>query len=397
MLHAELARLNDYSEPTHEFREFGLSRSSLFRAIELDRVDEVQQMINDTGIEMSYAIEVAGLPELLGRQPVMMIEYAVFFGSIRCFKFCLLNGAVLRPRIAMFAIAGGNTEILRILEDRHISFTLYLPIAGLFHRQNVLEWIIEVNQPESMDNDRFSSALEAAAISNNCEAAQWFFEFRPELRTIIPVILSAAAENHATEFCRMILARVELPITFPILIGAVDSGDPELLLFFLAFPGRALDAKQSKKLIVRAADRGFVDCLKVLLEHQRLSLSPKASVALTAAARGDRNECIVELLRISGIDVNYKNREGKAVLHVAVETGNSGILRTICGKRAVDLNIQNRVFHTFPKEFLLGFSDPAQPRSVPEGKRNGRDSAFVARGPVRHRRPSWQVPAAPGG
>jgi hypothetical protein len=396
MLHADLVRFNDYSEPTDEFREFGLSRSSLFRAIELDCVDEVQQMINDTGIEMSFATAVAGLPELLGKLPVMMIEYAVFFASIRCFKFFLLNGALLRPRIAMFAIAGGNTEILRILEDRHISFTLYLPIASLFHRQNVLEWIIEVNPPESMD-DRFSAALEHAAASNNCEAGQWFFEFKPELRMIIPVILSTAAENHATEFCRMILARFELPITFSILIAAVDSSDPELLLFFLSFPGPALDAKQSKKLIVRAADRGFVDCLRVLLDNRRLSLNPKASAALTAAARGDRNECIVELLRISGINVNYKNREGKTILHVAVEIGNSGILQTICGKQTVDLNVQNRVLHPFPKEFPFGFFDSTQPRRVPEAERNGRDPTLVARRPVRRRRPSWQVPAAPGG
>jgi hypothetical protein len=226
ILHADLVRLNNYSEPTDEFREFGLSRSSLFRAIELDQVDEVQQMINETGLAMSYAIGIVGLPELFGGFPVMMIEYAVLFGSISCFKFFLLNGVLLRPRIAMFGIAGGNTEILRILEDRHISFAQYLLIASLFHRQNVMEWIIEVNAPESMDADRFSNALEQAAVSDNCEAAQWFFEFTPELRTIIPIILSAAAGNHATEFCRMILSRVELPVTLPILISAIDSGDP---------------------------------------------------------------------------------------------------------------------------------------------------------------------------
>lgn len=54
--------------------------------------------------------------------PCSFANYSAFYGSTKIFRFLLSNGARCDLNTLMCACAGGNTEIIRILVQKHISF-----------------------------------------------------------------------------------------------------------------------------------------------------------------------------------------------------------------------------------------------------------------------------------
>ncbi|OHS96920.1 hypothetical protein TRFO_02040 [Tritrichomonas foetus] len=72
-----------------------------------------------------------------------LIEYSAFYGSIYCFKYLLLNYAKVTPKLAFYAIAGGNVEIIHLCEQKECNFTSTLKIAIQFHHHEIFKWLVE--------------------------------------------------------------------------------------------------------------------------------------------------------------------------------------------------------------------------------------------------------------
>lgn len=80
---------------------------------------------------------------------IPVICFSAAFGATKCFKFLLLNHANIDNgcNIEKFAIIGGNTEIIRLLEQQgHKIYSIY-KTAIKYHRYDIYDWIIE-NHPE---------------------------------------------------------------------------------------------------------------------------------------------------------------------------------------------------------------------------------------------------------
>lgn len=76
------------------------------------------------------------------------IEFAALCGSIKCFKFLYINGANLEVGsyydIMKCAIAGGNIDIIQILEQSNIGpDPSCIPFAISFHRIEIFDWLID--------------------------------------------------------------------------------------------------------------------------------------------------------------------------------------------------------------------------------------------------------------
>ena len=118
-----------------------------------------------------------------------IIEYAAFFGSIKCFKYLLNNGAEIYPyRIGKYAIAGGNEEIIHICNQEHSSFKKTVNIAIRFHHNPIAIWLIE-NKLDSIDsNDSFDSdksPLKQCLESFNIEMMTYFLERGQDFDSIV--------------------------------------------------------------------------------------------------------------------------------------------------------------------------------------------------------------------
>ena len=98
------------------------------------------------------------------------IQLAMHYGSINCFKYLLLNGLDLGCS-AHYAIAGGNLEIIHILEQKSFDFDdLCLKTAIRFHRNDIADWIL-LNLSYYNIYDCFKEAI----FSNNVPAFLYFF------------------------------------------------------------------------------------------------------------------------------------------------------------------------------------------------------------------------------
>ena len=48
---------------------------------------------------------------------ISLIDFCCFFGSLKCFKYLLLNKGKITEKTLKYSIAGGNQEIINILQD----------------------------------------------------------------------------------------------------------------------------------------------------------------------------------------------------------------------------------------------------------------------------------------
>lgn len=66
-------------------------------------------------------------------------------GAIKCFKYLYINNAKLDKNNSMkYAILGGNSEIIHLIEQRGISLREdYILSAIQSHHIDILDWLIE--------------------------------------------------------------------------------------------------------------------------------------------------------------------------------------------------------------------------------------------------------------
>ena len=112
----------------------------------LDSENEFSKGLTD--VNQRKRSTIFGIPPFLQNMPTL-IQCAAFFGSIKCFKYLLLNDADLTMldglsrSLVHFAIAGGNLEIIWIISHLKLSFDGSLQIAARFHRKDIFHWLME--------------------------------------------------------------------------------------------------------------------------------------------------------------------------------------------------------------------------------------------------------------
>ncbi|EAY01351.1 hypothetical protein TVAG_339790 [Trichomonas vaginalis G3] len=75
------------------------------------------------------------------KYPTMpLISVAARYGSIKCFKFLLMNKALMDEETASMAVSSGNWEIVKICEQSKLSFE-DASSATTFHRYELIKWL----------------------------------------------------------------------------------------------------------------------------------------------------------------------------------------------------------------------------------------------------------------
>ena len=70
------------------------------------------------------------------------VQLMAFFGSVKCFKHAILTGDFDLKDIQNYAIAGGNTEIIHIIENKGISFDNCFGFASKLYRNELCDWLL---------------------------------------------------------------------------------------------------------------------------------------------------------------------------------------------------------------------------------------------------------------
>lgn len=101
---------------------------------------------------------------------ITYLDLAAYFGSIECFRYLLLNNAIITKDTAKFAVQGGNIEIIELLRTKEVDFGVTVIKVVSTFRQNILEWIVDNYEVNTDD------IILTAASANNIEAIMYYLE-----------------------------------------------------------------------------------------------------------------------------------------------------------------------------------------------------------------------------
>lgn len=323
----------------HLYKQFRDSKDSLnpiYQAIRSDDVDRLKEIIfntnkefnsniNDSEFDVDKQYEMSPFePSWIMRFKPTGIQIAAFFGSIRCFKFYMLNKANPLKKagcngcfgglngdygmpLTYFAIGGGNAEIIHLTEQlgcRFLSDVLFSSVV--FHRYQVFEWLIGTKQCDHKARDaNGDSILHLAVLSDNVKVLKY-------LREIDNL------DNEVDEF------------QISLLHYAAKYGNLAVLDFMLNNNYNQFEEEEDnerKNILAKSFDVNAKDDEKMTPLHY--------------AVKYRRYETALVLLCHPKIDANAKNLNGWTPLHFAVNSKNEEMVKLLLEKSRADPNAKN--------------------------------------------------------
>ncbi|OHS97354.1 hypothetical protein TRFO_36450 [Tritrichomonas foetus] len=138
-------QIERYSEEDHiYYRSFGSNEHPLALIVRNDDINEFQNIISCSDFDLNMVMPTSQYEQCeFVFDQTSLIEYSAFFGAEKIFKFLYLNHIPISSKISRYAVAGGNTEIIHLIERHEISFYRCLEIAIEFHQNEVVRYFIE--------------------------------------------------------------------------------------------------------------------------------------------------------------------------------------------------------------------------------------------------------------
>lgn len=141
------------------FTTLGENPDPLSTILRTDNLEKFQKYLKKTPIKLDSKISASIYESNKLVRNCQLIEFCAFFGSVNCFEFLLKNGVKPTEKLPSYAIAGGNQQIIDILDKiPDISFRGTLSYAIAFHRFNLFRWLFEEKR----------ETIDSMSLSTNC-------------------------------------------------------------------------------------------------------------------------------------------------------------------------------------------------------------------------------------
>lgn len=168
-----LTRLNELRENNWQLflkqSETNYPLYSIQSIIELDDIDSFQKKAAEVNFNINQETKIHSYENIVFPEvKPTLLQLSAYYGSIKIFKYILLNGADLKIKnkegfsFEHFAIAGGDPEMIRIFEQKGLSFHNTLRVAAQFHQNSVFQWIFDNKEKDNLN----SVFLDACTVNN---------------------------------------------------------------------------------------------------------------------------------------------------------------------------------------------------------------------------------------
>lgn len=166
-----------------EMRDNGEPDDELTKALRNDDVDTLQKIIIKNGLNNQEKFSKAQVPFNLYEDFVYngittYINYACAYGSIKCFKYLLLNHATFDAYTLSDAVFGGNIEIIKTVNqilsekdsDKNTAFEPIIP-SIIKHQNDIFDWIFQEKYSDHKKNyETMLKIVLCAAENGNAHA-----------------------------------------------------------------------------------------------------------------------------------------------------------------------------------------------------------------------------------
>lgn len=277
--------------------------------------------------DVTLPSNIFGLSEFVTHSPTL-IQFATFFGSIKCFKYLLLNKANMsltdetHLKLVHYAVAGGNSEIIHILEQNSTLFSRTLPISIEFNHSDLFEWLYE----NYYDCKLFEDALpipvsEIAKRSNNARSFEFLFRNKIQIKPILFKSFEQVWNSYLNGFIvtlQVIMPDLKINTKYTAydnhyspLHWAIKKRYDGIITEIINTKGVNLNTQDDygKTPFYLAAELGYIDVLTALKE-KGVEINRRAKSNLSpihAAIRCNQTESVQFLLQSTTYDLNLKD------------------------------------------------------------------------------------------
>lgn len=125
--------------------------NSLVDVIMHDRVEDFRIIRSSNGIDVDCSInfsdDMSNYWPFGFQKQIKLIELAAFSKSTQIFKNLILNHAAVYDSLIDYAVAGGNTEIIHICEQKQCEVRLRtIEFSIRYYQNDILNWLVENNK-----------------------------------------------------------------------------------------------------------------------------------------------------------------------------------------------------------------------------------------------------------
>jgi ankyrin repeat protein len=308
-------------EDNEAYTEF--ATGSIEHAIREDNVGQFCELFYDKSFNDKIKFNIGS-----ENTYVSYLQLIAYFGSIKCFKQAVMNDDIDLTDISKYAVAGGSNEIIRILEQKGVSFDNCFEIGVKYHRMNLCDWLLTRTKCESI------SLLSSLRYFNY---PAFFFTMINEKR--FNDALPAAAEQGSIDVVKYIVEQCQANVEdkdtkglTPLHIAA-NEGHIEIVKYlFEKYPANVeqKDQEYGWTPLHNASGNGHIDVIKYLLENCHANIEAKSNDGMTPlhiASENGKIEVLEYFIKQFHANVEEKTNIGMTPLHIATNEGHIDIVK----------------------------------------------------------------------
>ena len=326
----------------------------------------------DINSPIRYALEASNVQ-------VSYLQVMAFFGSIKCFKHSISNGSYKFNNIEYYAVAGGNIEIIHILEQRNVSFECCLDASIKYHRLEISDWILlhykcDENQLLKsctyfnykalifgLNNGIKCNSLAKAAEQGNLDIIKYLYEehhLDVELKNSegqTPVNVASLygyldIVKYLVENCHANADTQSKKFNSP-LHNAAFNGHFGVVKYLVEQCHLNIEAKndEGQTPVNRASLNGYLDIVKYLVENCHANIntfSNRGNYPINNAAFNGHLDVVKYLVDECNISVELKNGEGQTPVNSASLKGHIDIVKYLVENCHANADTQSKKFNS---------------------------------------------------
>ncbi|OHT02944.1 hypothetical protein TRFO_29820 [Tritrichomonas foetus] len=364
-------------ESHKKLRKYSFFNDNLHSIIRSDDIDGFQFICSNYLIDISLKRidpSIYEIEKFINKSKPSLIELASFYGSFNIFKFLWMNKVDFTPNLVKFAIAGGNIEIIKTIENEKVhfmteNFISTLKFAIRFHRNEIANYLIEnyqdnfistinnnnnVNNNNHIDNNNNDFLIANDEINHYLSDVYIFYKVS---EILITNLLTSIKYGNFEWFHESINEIIEKKININlknkvqqnVLHFTVEHSRYAMLKILCErFKGiieiNAYDNWKETPLM-RAAELGEAQMVKYLVSLDEIDINSKDDFGwtpLTLAASKGYLDCVKYLCENENIDINSQKNDNETALHTAVSSRSLDVVDYLCSREGIKINLPNK-------------------------------------------------------
>ena len=272
---------------------------------------------------------------------ISLLDFCCLFGSIKCFKYLLVNGCKPTKTTCTYAVKGGNNEIIASFQQQNNTFRHCLKASIQYHRYDITDWIIQ-------NNDVKKIPLHATISAFNYEALIFYYRKGESIEETDKIgknsLLYAFIIGH-TKLASFLLEKMpfqDKDIINTLLHQACKNGHHSLVQYLIEKKGadKEEENEEGKTPLHVACQEGYIKIVEYLINiganiekktnknYSKASSDDSDSTPLIIACKNG-NLSVVDFLLKKGARIDAKDAYLQSPLIKACESGHLPVVQLL--------------------------------------------------------------------